>query len=430
MPSLGADMESGTVTEWRVSPGDAVHRGQIVAVVETDKADIDVEVFEDGVITEILVPAGREVAVGTPLAIVGAQDAAFAPPRPAPIAPPVTPPAPAPISPVARPAPPPPRIASPLVRHLAESLAVDVGSITPTGPERTVRRRDVEQAAARARTAPTGGRVAASPYARRRAGELGIDLAQVAVGGRPIRAADLGDNMRKPIEGDAAPPQTRTDRQQRAVARLMERSKREIPHYYLNHQIDCSPLLAWLAETNLSRPVAQRVLPAAALLRAVVIAAGEHPEFNGHYTDGGHRPSRDIDLGVAIALREGGLLAPTIAAADALTLEGLMAAMRDLVTRVRRGELRSSDLEPATLTVTNLGDQGVEALFGVIVPPQVAIVGFGRILERPWAVDGLLGVKPVVTVALSADHRVSDGHRGSRFLKAIERALNEPEVLR
>ena len=210
-----------------------------------------------------------------------------------------------------------------------------------------------------------------------------------------------------------------------AIAAAMSRSKREIPHYYLQADVDLARALAWLEAENLRRPVEARLLPAALLLRAVARAARAVPEVNGHFVDGAFRPSEGVHLGLIVSLRGGGILAPTIRDADELALDALMAALRGAVERARRGTLRSSDVAEASLTVTNLGDLGVEAVFGVIHPPQVAIVGFGRIAPRPVATDGLLGVRPVVTATLSADHRASDGQRGARFLTELARVLQE-----
>jgi pyruvate dehydrogenase E2 component (dihydrolipoamide acetyltransferase) len=136
-----------------------------------------------------------------------------------------------------------------------------------------------------------------------------------------------------------------------------------------------------------------------------------------------------VHLGVAIALRQGGLVAPALHDAETLSLEDLQAGLRDLVLRARGGRLRSSEMSDATLTVTNLGDQGVDSVFGVIYPPQVALVGFGKLTERAWASGGMLAARPTVTTTLAADHRVSDGHRGALFVAAIGRLLQEPEKL-
>jgi pyruvate dehydrogenase E2 component (dihydrolipoamide acetyltransferase) len=299
---------------------------------------------------------------------------------------------------------------------------------------------DVERAAAHAAPLPPTTRPrAATPRARRLAAERGIDLATVATrhADGAIHADDL-DTAQPATPGTAAPstapppkpaaPGDSAAKLQRAVGRLMERSKREIPHYYLSHEIDCQRALAWLEARNADRPVTERVLPAALLLRATVLALTAVPECNGHYVDGEFVPATHVHLGVAVSTRGGGLLSPVIAHAETLALDELMAAMRDIVNRTRGGTLRSSDTDQATVTVTNLGDQGTDRVFGVIVPPQVAIIGFGRITERPWARDGMLAVHRTVTASLSADHRVSHGHRGAKLLTTMAAVLDEPEA--
>jgi pyruvate dehydrogenase E2 component (dihydrolipoamide acetyltransferase) len=215
----------------------------------------------------------------------------------------------------------------------------------------------------------------------------------------------------------------------RAIAAAMARSKREIPHYYLSVDIDVSRARAWLEAENTRRPVAERLLFAAVLLKASALAVRLVPEVNGFFVDGTFRPSKAVHLGVAISLRHGGLVAPAIHDADTKTISELQAALNDLVARARAGRLRSSELSDSTITITNLGDQGVGAAFGVIYPPQVALVAFGNVGERPWASGGMLGVRPVVTASLSADHRVSDGHRGGLYLAEIDRLLQKPEEL-
>jgi pyruvate dehydrogenase E2 component (dihydrolipoamide acetyltransferase) len=215
----------------------------------------------------------------------------------------------------------------------------------------------------------------------------------------------------------------------RAIAAAMSRSKREIPHYYLATDIELSRMLAWLARYNAGVPVARRMLPAAPLLKAVALALREVPELNGLFTDGVFHQSQAVHVGVAISLRQGGLVAPAIHDAGRRTVADLMDALRDLIARVRAGNIRSSELADPTVTVSSLGDQGVREVLGVIFPPQVALVGLGRIGERPWVVEGTVQARPVITATLSADHRVSDGHRGGRFLAALDRLLQEPEKL-
>ncbi|HLF39969.1 MAG TPA: 2-oxo acid dehydrogenase subunit E2, partial [Acidimicrobiia bacterium] len=158
-------------------------------------------------------------------------------------------------------------------------------------------------------------------------------------------------------------------------------------------------------------------------------AAREVPELNGFWVDGGFRPAGAVHVGVAISLRGGGLVAPAIHDCDGLDLDDLMVQLRDLVARARKGVLRASEMADPTITVTSLGEQGAEAVYGLVYPPQVALIGFGRIAGRPFAADGMLGVRPVVTATLAADHRASDGHQGGLLLAAIDRQLQHPEAL-
>jgi pyruvate dehydrogenase E2 component (dihydrolipoamide acetyltransferase) len=389
MPSLGADMESGTLVDWRIKAGDPVKRGDVVALVETEKGVIEVEIFENGVVESLVVRPGQKVPVGATLATIR-TDGRQAEMQPLPgaesteqktAAPPVS--APVPTSPPQKSLR--PRV-SPLARKRAEELGVDLTNVTGTGEEGSITALDIERAAGQAK--PPATPVAPVPT-------KGLDL----------------NAMR------------------RVIAAAMARSKREIPHYYLNSTIDMRCALEWLAAENAKRPVTKRLLYSALLIRAVALAIREVPEVNGFCIDGTFKPGDGIHVGVAISLRQGGLINPAIHDVDKKTLDEVMENMLDLVNRARAGHLRSSELSDGTITVTNLGDQGVESVFGVIYPPQVALVGFGKIVERPWAAGGMLGVRPTIIASLAADHRVSDGHRGGRFLIAIDRFLQEPEKL-
>jgi pyruvate dehydrogenase E2 component (dihydrolipoamide acetyltransferase) len=162
------------------------------------------------------------------------------------------------------------------------------------------------------------------------------------------------------------------------------------------------------------------------LIKAVALALLEIPELNSVWTGTSATQCADIHVDVAVSLRGGGLVAPALHHTDRLSIDDLMKKFRDLIQRTRSGSLRSSELSDPTITVTSLGEQGVEAVFGIIYP-QVALVGFGKIVERPWSSGGEILSRPVITATLSADHRVSDGHRGGLFLSAVDRKLQEPE---
>jgi pyruvate dehydrogenase E2 component (dihydrolipoamide acetyltransferase) len=418
--------------EWLVAPGQAVHKGDVVAVVDTSKAAIDVECFASGVIEELLVQPGTRVAVGTVLATIATAPAE----APAPVTPaepvvaaqPVTAAAGA-VATAAPPARSP--VTSPLVRQLATARHVDLGSVRGTGVGGRVTHRDVEAAAAAAAAPATPVR-RVSPYARRLAAQLGVSTTDL-VGTGPagtIRAEDVR-RAGATSGGQAAPVSAgdRTAQMRATIAALMARSKRDIPHYYLAESIDLGAALAWLRERNRLLPVPSRIVPAALLLKAAALAAAAVPELNGFWTDGGFVPGPAVHLGVAVSLRGGGLVAPAIHHACDLDLVTFMARLRDLVARTRAGRLRGSEMSDPTITVSNLGEQGAESILGVIYPPQVALVGFGRIVDRPWAVDGLIGVRPVVTASLAADHRATDGATGARYLQAVSRLLQRPEEL-
>jgi len=279
---------------------------------------------------------------------------------------------------------------------------------------------------------PSSDRARISPAARRRAKELGVDPTRLqgtgTDGALTVADVELAAVRRAPgapsRKGGFDPAQMRL-----AIAAAMSRSKREIPHYYLTATIDFGPASAWLAAYNGCRDPADRLLPAVLLLKATAVALAEVPQLNGFHEDGAYRPGAGIHVGWAIALRGGGLVAPALRDADRLPLPALMASLRDLIGRARASGLRSSELTDPTITVTSLGDRGAESVLGVIYPPQVAIVGFGRVVERPWVVDGALVVRPLVVATLAADHRCSDGRLGGQFLAALDRALQSPEQL-
>jgi pyruvate dehydrogenase E2 component (dihydrolipoyllysine-residue acetyltransferase) len=395
MPSLGADMEAGTLVEWLVKPGDRVKRGDVIAVVETQKGAIEVETFETGVVEKILVGLNTKVPVGTPLARIRTEGEGK--PAAATVSPPAAP------SPERPPAPPQPAPVKPPLLAVAAGPGVE-------------------------------GRLRASPAARKLAKARGIDLSAVT-GTGPGGAITFADVARSaaPVAAEKAEkkraPGLNLDAMRTAIAAAMARSKREIPHYYLEHQVDVTPCEQWLTQTNATRPPDNRLLIGALALRAVALAARRFPAFNGFYRDGKFEPSQAVHVGVAIAIRGGGLAAPALHDVDQLSLDDLMARMRDLVQRTRSGRIRSSELSDPTITVSSLGERGVETLYGIIYPPQVAIVGFGKVVARPWVVDDAIGPRSVVTITLSADHRVSDGHAGALFLAEIGRLLQEPDKL-
>jgi pyruvate dehydrogenase E2 component (dihydrolipoamide acetyltransferase) len=395
MPSLGADMEEGKLVEWLVAPGDKVARGDIVAVVETQKGAVEIEIFESGEIAELLAEPGKTLPVGAPLARLGVAGEAEVGAT----------------------------VTSPMPSRETPKPA-EMPAITPVAPV----------------PEPSGGAVLSSPAARIRAAELKIALETVA-GSGPGGAVLLSDVERHASAGHApaaepakaglpkAKPGLDMTEMRRAIAAAMTRAKREIPHYYLCHQIDLQATQDRLSALNAVRTPDRRLLMGALLIHATVRALAKVPELNGRYESEPYRAASSVNCGMAVAMRGGGLIAPAILDADAKDPDMIMEAMREIVARTRAGRLRNSEITQGTITVSSLGETGVDALFGVIYPPQVALVGFGAPRVKPMLHGASIAQRLAVTVSLAADHRVSDGRRGALFLAEIDRLLQEPDTL-
>lgn len=391
-------MATGTLVAWRKKPGDPIRRGDVMAEVDTDKGVIEIEAFADGVLDAYLVAPGASVPVGTALAKIRDQETTLAtssvPPLaeqlpPSPSIPEVTVPATA--LPTADASHDPSRLRiSPSARHRARELGVDPEKVHGTGRGGAITREDIEQAA---------------------------NAKQLT----PITITTDAPKAAEPVD--------RQLRMRQAIAAAMSRANREIPHYYLSSTIVMKPALSWLNSYNETRPVADRLLYAVLLLKATALALREVPELNAFWQEDRLVIQPSIHLGVAISQRGGGLIAPALHDVDKKSLPELMNEFRDLAARVRSGGLKSSELSDPTITLTNLGERGAEAVYGVIYPPQVALVGFGRIIERPWCVDGQVIACPLITATLAGDHRATDGHRGGLLLAAIDRLLQEPALL-
>lgn len=383
MPTLGSDMTEGTLVEWKKNVGDRVIKGEIIAEVDTEKSVIEVESFYTGVIQQFITQPGDTVPVGTVMAVIREEGKPIEQCEMKTEAKPVKQSPPSPVTgPIISPPSEPGRLRiSPAAKQLVAELRLDPSMLKGTGPGGAITLDDVRAAAA----VPTN-----------------------------------------------EPPPIAIDRQTRIreiIAAAMARSKREIPHYYLSTTIDLGRAMAWLKAENLKRPVTDRLLYVVLLIKAVALALRQVPELNAVRKEGAVVQIPDIHIGIAVSLRQGGLVAPAIHHTDKQSLGELMTRFQDLVKRARAGTLRSSEFSDPTITVTSLGEQGVETVFGVIYPPQVALVGFGKVVERPWIIDGQVVPRPVVTASLSADHRVTDGHRGAVFLSIVDRLLQEPGQL-
>jgi pyruvate dehydrogenase E2 component (dihydrolipoamide acetyltransferase) len=213
-----------------------------------------------------------------------------------------------------------------------------------------------------------------------------------------------------------------------AIAAAMSKSKREIPHYYLEKKIDITQALAWLTASNQEKSVQERLLPVVLLIKATAKALTAFPELNAVW-DNGLQLKKEIHIGFVVSLRNGGIIVPAIHNADIKSLDEIMADLNDIIPRARALKLRSSELSDATITVTNIGDSGADVIFGVIYPPQVAIIGFGSISEQPFAEKGMLGIRTSIFVTLAGDHRATDGLTGSRFLLDLNNYLQNPATL-
>ena len=412
MPSLAADMEAGTLVEQLMSPGDSVKRGDVIAAIETQKGVIEVEVFQNGVLEDWLVDPGTKVPVGTPLAMIRPTSDSTAADPDTPDTP--EPEAPQPHDPKPAPAPPEdPAPQDPAPQGPGPEVPMPEGPFPeiPTPEDR-----------AEAGVKNIERRQRISPAARRLAAQTGVDLHSLVTGAaRPITRSDIAalGQDHPPAPGDM----------RAAIAAAMSRSKHEITHYYLSHTVDLTKAEAFIKAENATRAPDDRLLLGVLYLKALARAVNKVPEMNGRFEDGQFHQSEAVHAGLAIALRSGGLVAPALFDTDTQDLDDLMTSMRDLIARVRAGRYRARELSEATITLTSLGDRGVDQLYGVITPPQVAIVGIGTPAMRPW-VDGATVVPRLpATMTLAADHRVSDGRRGALFLNTIARHLQEPETL-
>jgi pyruvate dehydrogenase E2 component (dihydrolipoamide acetyltransferase) len=381
MPSLGADMDDGTLVQWLKQPGDRLKRGDIVAVVETQKGAIEIEIFQDGVLEQVVAMPGMKLPVGAILAIirVDGEEAGAAPASPA---------------------------ALPTVPlQITEPRGTPVTAVAQI---------------------PLSGRLKVTPAARREASERNIALAAIKPGSDGIIGL-------REVEALTGPQQKARgidfEEMRKAIGAAMARSKREIPHYYVSSAIDVSQMLEWLARVNAERSADKRLLPIVPIIKATALALLKVRELNGHYIEDRFEPARHVKMGIGIAVRGGGLIAPAIEDVEALAVDGIMSKLADLSVRARGGRLRSSELMQTTITFSGLGEESADMLFPIIYPPQVAIVGMGQIAERPRAIKNDIRLRKVAEFTIAGDHRVSDGRSAARFLKLLQSLLDKPETL-
>lgn len=389
MPSLGADMEDGTLIEWKKKIGDSVKRGDIIAEVETQKGLIEIEVFDEGIIEKLLIEEGTKIPVGTIMALINPIGISSETKNEIPIdLHPIIEKTTEEISQEAV-----REIhvkASPLAKKMAEDHHIALLQIKGNGPNGAITKEDVERFIAQHET---------------------------------IKKGAIGNVS---VENEIIETPTNTIRT--AIAAAMSKSNKEIPHYYLEKRIDLTKALAWLQEANEQRKVQSRLLPVVLFIKAIAKSLADFPDLNATW-DNGLKPKKEINIGFVVALHNGGIMVPAIHQVDLKTVDEIMEALNDLIPRARAMKLRSSELSDGTITFTSMGDGGADTVFGVIYPPQVAIIGFGCISEQPFAENGMLGIRSVVNVTLAGDHRATDGLTGSQFLNLLARNLQKPESL-
>jgi len=395
MPSLGADMQEATLVKWRIKPGDSIKKGQLIGEVDTAKGIIDLECFQEGFVDRLIAKEGEIVAVGAVIMLLKNES------------------------------------------ELATASAMEPSRKSPADAEQIPKKSTVqlqENQIINQEMSPNSAvaRIKVSPLARRRAEELGIDLLTIKTAHADgiISLEDI-EQAAKGVTEKSKNEQLENSRQalRGAIAAAMSKSKREIPHYYLQTSIDMSRTIAWLEKENSQRTIVDRLLPVVVLLKAVAKALKKVPQLNGYWVDGKIQVLEEIHIGFAISMTGGGLVAPAMHHVDSKDLDQLMSDLRELIPRARSGRLRSSELTDATVTITSLGDLGVESVTGIIYPPQVALIGLGKILSRPWVDSGVVCVKPVMIASLSADHRATDGLLGAKFLDTLATILQEPQTL-
>jgi pyruvate dehydrogenase E2 component (dihydrolipoamide acetyltransferase) len=272
-------------------------------------------------------------------------------------------------------------------------------------------------------------RLKISPVAKKLAQEKQVDLSKVTGTGRDgqIELKDVQLFADQHTTQSLRPTSVVNIRE--AIAKAMSRSKKEIPHYYLKTRISLDALMKWIDEKNNVLPAEERLMVPVVLMKGIIQAIKDHPLMNGQYLNGVFEASTSVHLGVAIALKTGGVLVPALLDAQSKTLAELNVAFQDLLVRTRQGELKNRELTEGTFTVTNVGDLGTDEVFGIIFPPQVALLGLGRIHKTAVVDNGQTRLGFVIDVTLSADHRVTDGLSGSRFLAKIEKILLNPSLL-
>lgn len=512
MPQMGADMQEGTLLKWLKQPGDSVARGEIIAEIETDKANIEIESFEAGVLQEVLANEGDVIPVGQVIARIAAAGEALSPaatpvaaaaramradsppdsaqqsppsetteanapaeqagnqaqlPDRSPDAAPAVASAPDEGLPVngasamqsepatairfanAAPAAAARLRVSPVARHLAGEWGVDLNALHGSGPDGRIVRRDVEAvhtvaatrtpaAVAQPQPASIGAESAAPAVPDGHAEGLAASVTPATIPGgvrvgalrQPATIEAEPSAPAAPATASARPAATGVpaapagmSRMRQAIARRMVQSKRDAPHYYVTAEVDMTEAMAFRAQLNAAAEV--KVTVNDLIVKACAETLRQHPEFNALFVDGATKLVPRINICIGVALPDG-LVAPALLDTGSKSLGAIAREARDLAERTRGGLLRATELNDGTFTISNLGMFGVETLIAIIQPPQAAILGVGAVAEKPAVRDGAIVVRQLLMLALSADHRVTDGAQGGAFLRDLKALLEQP----
>ena len=448
-PPLSQTMDTVTIVEWLKQPGDTVTQGEPLYVIETDKANLEVEAPASGVLAEILAAAGTEVKVKSVIGTLTAPGESAVAPVAAASAPAavVTPAAVAPVPAAVISGPRSGRLfASPRARQLAKAESVDLAAVRPTGPRSMVVERDVRAFVEARGQAPAAPAIRATPVARRVAEAAGIDLSRVTpsqAAGRITRAdveAALGQAQPAPVAAapvPAAPPASASvplvgepfSTMRRTIGRRMSESWRDAPQVTLTREVDATELLALRQRLAKDWPAGAASLSLTALFAAVTARVlARHPRLNA-WTNGERLTMQaTVDINVAVET-ERGLVAPLLRDVAGKGVVRLSAELRGLMDRALAGTATTEELAPGGFTLTNLGLQGVDAFTPIINPPQVAILGIGRVRSAPAVFEGQLCVRQMTWLSLTFDHRATDGAPAGRFLADIAALIENPSLV-
>ena len=435
MPALSPTMEKGNLAKWLKKEGDAVKSGDVLAEIETDKATMEVEAIDEGILAKILIPGGtQDVAVNTPIAIIAAEgedvSAAPAAPKAAPSAAPASATAAATVAtPTSAPAPASAAtqgnrvFASPLARRIAKDKGLDLASIAGTGPHGRIVQRDVEAAAANGTAAPKP----ASPVAAQPAAPAPV----AAPASAPVAGASDAATMKTYEAGsyDLIPH----DGMRKTIAKRLVESKLTVPHFYLTVDVDLDALLKLREELNASAPTkdgkpAFKLSVNDFVIKAQALALQRVPDANVTWTEAAMLKHRASDVGVAVSI-PGGLITPVIRKAETKTLSVISNEMKDLAARAKARKLSPTEYQGGTTAISNLGMFGIKEFAAIINPPHASILAVGAGSQRAIVRDGQVVVANQMTVTLSVDHRAVDGALGAQLLGAFKDLIEKPMSL-